>query len=669
MAAVIATAWLVAASLRLTRTLDFLLAAYLAATAEILVVSLALSPGKMFTRGWLLAFSALVLVAAALLWNARGRPRPPSMRQSARHLGDVLRDPVVAVPAAVVSGAVAYLGVLAIATPPNSFDVLWYHFPRAAFWAQQHAVGYVPQTNDLRLDVFPPAAEIVSAWAMLLAGNERFASLFQLLALVATMLAICGIARRIGLERRDAVFGSLLFATLPVVLLQASTALNDVVLASFVVLAVHFLLADSRTGLALGSLSLALAMATKPTALLALVLLLVMAAVLAPPRRWIALVIAGLAGIAVGGFWYGVNRVELGSFIPRFAPSNEMPSHAAQHVRIPAQLARLAIDAIDPAGAVGRDRYLYAVAAALIVAGALIVASRRNARGVALVGILAGALVLVPIGFHFVHEHALDLYRRALDRWGEERLAMLGTARDPVDPSPFVSWYGPLGLLAFPVAVVLAVMETRRKRLRWNVVVLALAPLLYMVIIALGIGYSEFHGRYLMPAVALGAVTWGLLARIRALAWAAVAIAITTAVLAVVHYREKPAGFAVLGGQAHVSIWSRSRLEAFAGANARGGSGPLTILEQEAWPGDTVALRIRQDDVSYPYFGADLDRRVVFVAGNGVGLSSEVEWLVVAPGLQVPTACPEAWRSLPTGEPGWRLYRRVGVCPGERASS
>jgi hypothetical protein len=310
-------------------------------------------------------------------WGRRGG-RPPSLRppRGRQEAFATWSSPS----AAVVSGALAYLGALAIATPGNDYDTLWYHLSRAAFLAQQHAVGYVPHANDARLDVFPPGTEIVSAWAMALGGNERFAALFQLVGLVAMVLAIAGIARRLGLERRDAVFGAVLFASLPVVLLQASTALNDVALASFVVIAVHFLISDARAGLALGSLSLALAVATKPTALLALALLLVVAAVLTPPRRWLPVAVAGIAGIVVVGFWYAYNRAELGSFVPQFAPSHDAPIAAAEYVRIPAQLARMAIDAVDPAGAVGRDRYLYFIAAALVLGGALLAARARRSR-------------------------------------------------------------------------------------------------------------------------------------------------------------------------------------------------------------------------------------------------------------------------------------------------
>jgi hypothetical protein len=168
-----------------------------------------------------------------------------------------------------------------------------------------------------------------------------------------------------------------------------------------------------------------------------------------------------------------------------------------------------------------------------------------------------------------------------------------------------------------------------------------------------------------MSAVALAAATWGLVLRVRALAWAAAAIATVTVVLSFVHYAEKPAGFAVLGGDNPRSVWNESRIEILAHSRAPGGAGPLQVLEQQAAPGDTVALRIRQDDVSYPFFGADLDRRIVFVEETG-GLDASADWLVVAPGLAA-DVCDEGWHSLPVAEPDWRLYRRVALCPGETA--
>jgi hypothetical protein len=668
LALIAATAWFVAASLALRDVTDFLLAVFLCATGATVLLTLALSLFEGLTRGWLLAGSTLLAGAAALVWSWRGRPAAPPFRAALHASGETLRDPVVAIPAAAVGAGLVYSVVLAIATPPNDYDTLWYHLSRAAFWRQEHGVGYVERANDLRLDVFTPGAELVSSWAMTLSGDERFAALFQLVALLATMLAVAGIARALDLDRRAAALGAVLFASLPVVVLQASTALNDLALASFLVIVVYFLLRGQRMHLALGALALALAVATKATALLALPVLALLAFGLTPRRRWAGVAVAGASGIALGAFWYFVNRAETGSFIPRFAPTNQGgagASHDPELLKYPAQLSRLAIDAVDPAGSVGRDRWLYLVAALVVLAVGLAIAMRRSSRGAAIAAVVAAAAVAVPVAFVTLHERLLDGFQRFWLDAGEPDLAFLGADRESVPPSPFVSWYGPLAVLIVLAAVVLAVRDVRRGALRKAALLFALAPVLYLVVITIGLGYTPFHGRYLMPAVALGAATWGLVLRVRPLAWAATAIATVTVVLSFVHYVEKPAGFAVLGGGDVRSVWNESRIEVLAHSRAPGGAGPLETLEEEATDGDTVALQIRQDDVSYPFFGADLDRRVVFVEETG-GLDEEADWLVVAPGL-TPDVCAQGWRSLPVAEAGWRLYQRVGLCPGETA--
>ena len=127
----------------------------------------------------------------------------------------------------------------------------------------------------------------------------------------------------------------------------------------------------------------------------------------------------------------------------------------------------------------------------------------------------------------------------------------------------------------------------------------------------LALDYNVGHGRYLMPAVVLSAATWGVIVDVRPLAWFGAAAGAATLLLAFVHYGEKPAGIALLGGESRPSVWSASRATILGAWHVRG---PFRVVDELAESGDTIALRLRQDDVSYPYFGAALDRRVVFVS-------------------------------------------------------
>ena len=83
--------------------------------------------------------------------------------------------------------------------------------------------------------------------------------------------------------------------------------------------------------------------------------------------------------------------------------------------------------------------------------------------------------------------------------------------------------------------------------------------------------------------------------------------------------------------------------------------------------GETVALRLGLNNPSYWYYDhPGLERRVVYVDDKG-GLDADADWLVAAPGLAV-DICPSGWRREMAVD-GWRVYRRVGLCPGESAAS
>src|SRR6476660_9063725 len=96
LAAPVATAVLVAASLRLTSLISALLAAYLVFVANLGLVTWALSPQRMVDRSGLLAAEGLLFAAAFAAWWLRGRPALP-FRSASPAVRHVLGDPVAAV--------------------------------------------------------------------------------------------------------------------------------------------------------------------------------------------------------------------------------------------------------------------------------------------------------------------------------------------------------------------------------------------------------------------------------------------------------------------------------------------------------------------------------------------------------------------------------------------
>ena len=123
---------------------------------------------------------------------------------------------------------------------------------------------------------------------------------------VALAVGVIGVARGLGLSRREALLGALLVATLPVIALQASTAQNDLVVAAFLVAAVALLLDTGRGAPWIAGGATALAVGTKVTAVFGIPILLVVAFLAASTRRGQRLTCV-LVGAAAGAYWYVVN--------------------------------------------------------------------------------------------------------------------------------------------------------------------------------------------------------------------------------------------------------------------------------------------------------------------------------------------------------------------------
>ena len=150
-----------------------------------------------------------------------------------------------------------YLLVVAVAIPQSSPDTQLYHLPRAALWKQQHAVAYVRDVPDERVDASPPVAEIQIAASMILSDGDRYTTLVQLAAVLAACLGIAGIARRLGLGLTEAAFGAVAFSTYTIVVLQTPTALNDLAVAGPLVACAYFAIRPARVDLVLAALALA----------------------------------------------------------------------------------------------------------------------------------------------------------------------------------------------------------------------------------------------------------------------------------------------------------------------------------------------------------------------------------------------------------------------------
>jgi hypothetical protein len=574
-----------------------------------------------------------------------------SLREGLAATGRALRDPVLGVLAAAVAAGLVYSAALALVTPSNEWDAMTYHLARAAFWMQQQAVAYVPDSQVVMINAYPPNAEIGALFTMLLSQGDRYVGLAQYAALVATAIATYGISRRVGFERRAASFGALVLLTTPVVILQGSTALNDLVVASFLGAATYFLLGEDRHELALGGLALALAVGTKFTALVALPVVVLVVLLGQPRREWPRVALAALAGVALGSYWLVVNLLETGSLDGGAGEElGEEPDR-----RFPAVLSRVTrllinfADSLD----VGRDVLVYALAAALFVVVLGVISWRRGRVpwvAVAALGVVACLPLAMPLlreGLFRAHENLW----RALD---EPELAILDAHREGGPPSTTLSYYGPVALVLLLAGALLVTQAVRRHLLRPVAALLAFAPLVFTLLVALSISYDPYRGRFFMYSMTLAAATWGVALSRRWLAWGVVSIASVTLLLAFVHSAEKPAGLRLVDVSREEGVWGRSRVDVQTWVREGDTAELVRFFADEPSVGHVGLLLGDKNDWVYPYFGPQLEREVSFVSTEG-GLEG-LDWLIVSERrAEMPGP---GWSLALRTEDGWRVYRR-----------
>ena len=650
--ALAATGALVACCLRLRSPVEFLLAAYLVAWGWLVAASLALSPWRLLTPGSLLAALAAGLALALAAWLRSGRPSPPPFRPALARARDATPQSGRADPRrrGRRSGT-AYIAALAFLTPANDWDALTYHLARAAFWKQEHGVVLIENTADSRLNVNPPNAEIGQLATMLLSGSDRYAALPQLLAYTALALSVAGLARRIGLSTAEAMFAALAFATLPVVALQATGALNDLVVASFLVAGVLFALGAGRGTLALAALAVALAVGVKFSGLLALPTLAIVVAVASPVRRWAALALAGVAGLAAGSVWYIVNAIETGELDGGAADETDQRAEASATGTVTRAL-RLALSFVDMPGAARPAWATFVVVAAAIAIAAAAAALARRSRRQAFVALAVAAIVasvatapfVWDLGERFVYRVGLALDQRDL------LVTLSWELNTKADPTR--AWYGPLAPVLLVAATALVVVAWRRGNLTRPRAALAFvaAPWLLLGTLALLLNWDPWRGRFLVFGVALAAATWGLLLRRPILGNAAAGIAAVALFLALANYEGKWSGLFF-----EPTIWGNPRWEA---QTRLSGPGHVHRFVEENVPADArIGVALTGNDHLHPYFGQSLSRKVSLVSGPGADPPADVEWLVLAPGTDV-RRCPGAWRP-DHAEGGWTVERRV----------
>ena len=172
-----------------------------------------------------------------------------------------------------VSFLMLVLGVVAFASPPNTWDSMTYHLSRVMHWEQNQSLAFYPTSIARQLHL-GPLAEIFILNFQVLAGSDYLANFVQYFAMAGCLAAASLIAKLLGGDVLAQVVAMIFAATLPMAILQTVSTQTDLVVALWLSCFVALLLKQIKDGkpsrsrsLFMG-MSLGLAVLTKATALL-----------------------------------------------------------------------------------------------------------------------------------------------------------------------------------------------------------------------------------------------------------------------------------------------------------------------------------------------------------------------------------------------------------------
>ncbi|MCJ7512624.1 MAG: glycosyltransferase family 39 protein [Anaerolineales bacterium] len=121
-------------------------------------------------------------------------------------------------------------------SPPNNVDSLLYHMSRVVHWAQAGSLRHYATAYGHQL-WNPPWAEIAILNLRILWGSDKPANLVQWGGLVASLAAVSGVARMLGIGNRGRMLAIALAVSLPSAVLQATSTQNDLVVSCWLVAA------------------------------------------------------------------------------------------------------------------------------------------------------------------------------------------------------------------------------------------------------------------------------------------------------------------------------------------------------------------------------------------------------------------------------------------------
>lgn len=127
----------------------------------------------------------------------------------------------------------------ALLYPVRTWDGLWSIMPRISFWIQNQNVKPFFTPIGQQLTTYPLDAYFIAHIKLLSGGSDKFVNLIQWTAYCGSIILTFGLSRLLGASQKSSLIASLVAASSPIVILEATTTQYDLFVGLYCLAAVY----------------------------------------------------------------------------------------------------------------------------------------------------------------------------------------------------------------------------------------------------------------------------------------------------------------------------------------------------------------------------------------------------------------------------------------------
>jgi hypothetical protein len=184
----------------------------------------------------------LLVLLVLLLWLVRKTElKLPNLMQVREKIYAWMREQnfITWVMFALLGIQATLLLVVALTYAPNTYESMTYHLPRVMQWLQNGSLANFAASN-VRDIYFPPFTEFVFLHQIALTGNDQYVNIVQWSAFLLCLIGVSAVAAELGAKRDIQIAAAVLGAGIPMAVLQATAARNDLVLTGWLLSLIWF---------------------------------------------------------------------------------------------------------------------------------------------------------------------------------------------------------------------------------------------------------------------------------------------------------------------------------------------------------------------------------------------------------------------------------------------